>query len=96
VHNYATGFADLAEFFQWHVDDWRGWEGVRIWGSLEGELKIDASHRYGHVQLRVTLREARVNWGNDGWTATGDLTIDPGEQLSQIAEEIKLLTYGSA
>ncbi|MBE1579413.1 DUF6228 family protein [Amycolatopsis roodepoortensis] len=91
-HHYATGFADLAEFFRRHADDWRGWDGVRTWESLEGELKIDASHRYGHVRLRVTLQSFRHDWGNDGWTATGDLTIEPGEELSRAAEEIKTLT----
>ncbi|WP_245192004.1 DUF6228 family protein [Amycolatopsis azurea] len=39
VHSYVTGFADLAEFFQQHVDDWRGWDGVRTWESLERVLK---------------------------------------------------------
>ncbi|EME60886.1 DUF6228 family protein [Amycolatopsis decaplanina] len=95
VHCYATGFADLAGFFQCHVDDWRGWDGVRTWESLERELKIDASHQHGHVQLRVTLQRFQPDWGNDGWTATGDLTIEPGEQLSQIAQEIKVLATGS-
>ncbi|OLZ58064.1 DUF6228 family protein [Amycolatopsis keratiniphila] len=95
VHHYATGFADLAEFFQRHVDDWRGWDGVRTWESLERDLRIDASHQYGHVQLRVTIQRFQPGWGNEGWTATGDLTIEPGEQLSQIAQEVKALATGS-
>ncbi|AIG79137.1 Hypothetical protein AJAP_31575 [Amycolatopsis japonica] len=95
VHHYATGFADLAEFFQQHVNDWRGWDGVRTWESLERDLKIDASHQYGHVQLRVTIQRFQPDWGNDGWPATGDLTIEPGEQLSQIAQEVKALATGS-
>ncbi|MFI6306147.1 DUF6228 family protein [Amycolatopsis thailandensis] len=95
AHHYATGFADLAEFFQEHGDDWRGWDGVRTWESLEKELRIDASHQSGHVQLRVTLQRFRPDWGNDGWTATGDLTIEPGEQLSRIVQDIKVLVTGS-
>jgi len=95
VHSYATGFADLAEFFQCLAEDWRGWDGVRTWESLESDLKIDASHQYGHVQLRVTIQRFQPDWGNEGWTATGDLTIEPGEQLSRIAQEIKALATGS-
>lgn len=94
VSNYATGFTDLADFFQRQADDWRGWEGVRDWQSLEGDLSIQASHQYGHVQLRITLRRVRFDWGNDGWTATGDLTIDPGEQLSQVARDVRSLATG--
>ncbi|MFI7117380.1 DUF6228 family protein [Amycolatopsis sp. NPDC049868] len=95
VQHYASGFADLAEFFQRHVDDWRGWDGVRTWESLECDLKIDASHQHGHVQLRVTIQRFQPDWGNEGWTATGDLTIEPGEQLSQVAQEIKALATGT-
>lgn len=91
AHNYATGFADLAEFFDLLERDWRGWQGVRNWESLEGDLRIDASHEFGHVRLRIHLRRGRLDWGNDGWTATGDVTIEAGEQLSQVARDIRTL-----
>jgi hypothetical protein len=94
VHHYASGFQDLAEFFAQHAQDWRGWEGVREWNSLEGDLKIEARHEYGHVQLRVTVRKALPDWGNDGWVATGDLTIDPGEQLTHIAADMSDFAAG--
>lgn len=80
----------------------KGWPptGVAGLGSGVGspsraDLRIEAHHRYGHVQLRVTLRRALVDWGNDGWIATGDLTIEPGEQLTQIAEDVRCLSDGS-
>jgi len=95
VTNYATGFSDLVDFFGGLAADWRGWTGVRRWESIEGDLRIDALHKYGHVQLRVTLRRSRADWGNDGWSATGDLTIEPGEQLTQIAEDVKRLSDGA-
>jgi hypothetical protein len=91
VHSYSTGFADLAGFFAQLEQDWRGWDDVRSWRSLEGDLGIDARHEYGHVQLRVTLRAYGPGWGNDGWTASASLTIDPGEQLSQIATDLSRL-----
>jgi hypothetical protein len=91
VHSYSTGFADLAGFFAQLEQDWRGWEDVRSWRSLEGDLSIEAMHQFGHVQLRVTLRAYGPGWGNDGWTASANLTIDPGEQLSQIATDLSCL-----
>jgi hypothetical protein len=94
VHNYASGFQDLADFFEQQAQDWRGWEGVRKWESLEGDLGIEARHEHGHVQLRVTVRKVLPNWGNNGWRATGDLTIDPGEQLTRVAADVKTLAGG--
>ena len=62
---------------------------MREWESLEGELRIEARHQYGHVQLRVTVRADWPGWGNQGWTATADLRIDPGEQLAQISRDVR-------
>ncbi len=94
VHHYASGFRDLVDFFEQQAYDWRGWDGVRQWESLEGELKIESRHEYGHVQLRVTVRKILPDWGNDGWVATGDLTIEPGEQLTRIAADLGALAAG--
>jgi hypothetical protein len=94
VHHYASGFRDLDDFFEQQAQDWRGWEGVREWHSLEGDLRLEARHEYGHVQLRVTMRKTLADWGNDGWVATGDLTIDPGEQLTRVAADLKALAGG--
>jgi hypothetical protein len=73
----------LVDFFTDLERDRRGWDGVRIWESLEGDLRIEARHEYGHVRLRVTLRHSIAEWGSAGWSATADLTVDPGEQLSK-------------
>jgi hypothetical protein len=79
------------DFFHQLEQDWRGWGDTRSWRSLDGDLAIEARHEFGHVQLRVTLRAYGPGWGNDGWTATANLTIDPGEQLSQIAADLSRL-----
>lgn len=92
--HYPTGFQDLADFFQGQADDWRGWTGVRLWESLEGDLAIESRHEYGHVHLRITLRKFRTDWGNDGWRVEGDLTIEPGEELTQVATDMQSLTQG--
>ena len=51
----ASGWRELADFFAGLAADWRGWSGTREWTSLESDLKIEARHEYGHVQLRVIL-----------------------------------------
>jgi hypothetical protein len=93
-HGYTQGFADLADFFAGFAADWRGWDGARTWESVEGDLRIEAQHKFGHVQLRVTVRAHGSGWGNEGWSATADLTIDPGEQLSQAAAGLADLPRG--
>lgn len=89
---YATEFQGLAAFFANLAAGWRGWDGERSWESCEGDLRLDARHAYGHVQLRVTLRADGSGWGNSGWTATADLTLDPGEQVSVVAADLASLT----
>jgi hypothetical protein len=92
---YATGFQDLANFFADLADDWRGWDGVRTWASVAGDLRIEARHEYGHVQLHVRLRSPGPGWGDNGWSATADLRLDPGEQLSQVATQVADLVRGT-
>lgn len=87
--HYATGWGELADFFAGLAADWRGWSGMREWSSLESDFKIEARHDYGHVQLHVTLHHALAGWGNHGWKASADLTLEPGEQLSRVADEMK-------
>lgn len=89
VQAFAAGVTEVSTFLDSLERDWRGWEGERAWTSLEDDLTMQARHTHGHVQLRVTLRCHRADWGNDGWRATADLTIDPGEQLSRIAADAR-------
>jgi hypothetical protein len=84
----SAGSATWPSFFVGLERDWRGWPDVRSWESLEGELRIDARHEYGNVQLTIALRRGGAGWGNNGWEVTGDLTIEPGEQLSQVARDV--------
>lgn len=78
---YETGFRDLADFFEGLAQDFRGWEGVRSWRAVSGELYLEARHS-GHIELRVTVRE-------EAWRVTADLRLDPGEQLRGIAEDLR-------
>jgi hypothetical protein len=94
VQHYASGFRDLVEFFSSMEVDWRGWDGHRRWESSEGDLAIDARHQHGHVRLTVTLRERRITWAGEGWHATADIILEPGEQLSQVARDVSALAAG--
>ncbi len=60
---WDAGFTALAAFFEGLASDWRGWKGERVFESIEGDLRIQATHD-GHVNLRVTLWESTVP---DGW-----------------------------
>lgn len=75
---YTAGFSDLAAFFGDLAAGWHGWDGERSWESVEGDMRLEARHARGHVQLRVTVRADGPGWGNNGWTATPDLTLEPG------------------
>ena len=71
----------LADFFGGIAADWTGWEGVREWSSLEGELALDAeSDRTGHVHLRVGLRCGAP----PEWETHAGLLLESG-QLDQLA-----------
>ena len=90
-HGYPSGFRDLVLFFEELERDWRGWDGDRAWESLEGDLCIVARHQHGHVQLRVTLRHLVADWDRSGCSATVDLSVDPGEELSGIVRDLQAL-----
>lgn len=92
-HGYATGFQDLATFFGNLASAWRGWDGDRSWESVDGDLRIEARHVYGHVHLRVTLRAPGAGWGDDGWSANAHVKVDPGEQLSDVAAQVAALAH---
>jgi hypothetical protein len=86
--HYASWWRELVDFFAGLAADWRGWSGTREWASLGSELTIQARHQFGHVQLRVTVRRDLPDGGNHGWTASADITLEPGEQLSRVTADV--------
>jgi len=52
---------------------------------MENDLYISATHS-GHVRLNVRLGPGA---DIDGWIATTVIQLDPGEQLTQVANEIE-------
>lgn len=86
---YGYQFQDLADYFAELENAWRGWDGTREWRSLEGDMTIAARHDR-HVLLSVELVRSGLH-GADAWRVGAHLTIDPGEQLSQIARDVAIL-----
>ena len=73
----------LAAFFRRLADDWRGWSDAREWGSIEGDLELEATHDgLGHVALRVRLR----NWLDPEWQCEGVIWLDAGQLESVVRE----------
>lgn len=86
----ALGVRDLATYFDDLVADWRGWSGSRVWRSVEDDLEISAEH-HGHVLLRISLRGDPYQ---SDWRASATVELDPGEQLSEAAADVRALVAG--
>ncbi len=88
---YALEFTDLAEFFEGLATDWRGWSGSRAWRSLEGDVEITADH-HRHVRLRIDLRGDPYR---SDWRVSATIELDPGEELSTVAADVRALIDGT-
>lgn len=66
--------------------NWRGWEGIKSWVSMEGELELTATcDRIGHVILNVKIPENLIE---RRWSAQAGVLIEAG-QLDRLAIEVK-------
>jgi len=67
------------------ISSFGGWEGVRTWSSLEGELEISSSaDSLGHVTTIVKLRSGPYEFD---WTVEVGLELEAG-QLDRIAKDV--------
>ncbi len=79
----------LVDFVTGLAADWCGWQGVRRWQSLEGELELDARHDgRSQVGLGVTLRAPGPDVDDTHWSARAVLVQEAGEQLSRLAADL--------
>jgi hypothetical protein len=81
---YGEGFTSLARYFRDLAANWRGWKGSRDFESIEGDLRVEATHN-GHVNLRVLLWESTVL---GGWRVEAEVRLEAGEALSAAAVDI--------
>lgn len=84
---WEGGFTVLAAFFTSLADQWRGWQGAQVFESIEGDLRIEATHD-GHVNLRVLLWESTVPYG---WRMETRVRLDAGEALNRAATDLSIL-----
>ena len=85
--NYAVGFDDLVAFFRQLAADWRGWDGERTYESIDQDLRLTATHD-GYVRLAVQLWQ---QGGRFGWSAAAVISLEPGEEMTQVAEDVAAL-----
>ena len=69
--------------------DWRGWQGAKVWESLEGELRLEmTTDRSGHVTLRARIRSS--DRGYDEWCVETQIGLEAGG-LEAIAADARRL-----
>ncbi|WP_090943381.1 DUF6228 family protein [Nonomuraea jiangxiensis] len=89
---YANPVCTLSGFMEGLVVEWRGWNGVRTWTSLERELALDARHDgRGHVSLGVTLRAPGLDLDDTAWSARSVFVLEAGEELTRLAADLSYL-----
>lgn len=59
--HYALSFNDPIAYFDALAADWRGWQGTRVYESLERDLRLEATHEGSTVNLGVTLEWSQPN-----------------------------------
>lgn len=84
---WDEGFLGLARYFEDLVESWRGWDGERVFESIERDLRLSAIHD-GHVYIAITLQESTEP---RGWRVETSVKIDAGEQLSYAARDVSVL-----
>ncbi|MGW3350023.1 DUF6228 family protein [Nonomuraea rubra] len=86
---YASLDCTLPGFVEGLAAEWRGWDGVRSWASMERELALDVRHdRRGHVSLGVTLRASGPDWDDTAWSARAVFVLEAGEELARFATDL--------
>jgi len=86
VYPHSTS---LPAFVESLAADWRGWNGIRTWESMGGELAIGAQHDGGgHVSLGVTFRAPGHHPDDTAWSARAVFVLEAGEELTRLAADL--------
>jgi Family of unknown function (DUF6228) len=76
----------LAAFFRDVASSWQGFDGVKEYGSLEGQLLLSCRHDgVGTVECTVTL----CHQAPPKWLFQADLQFGAGAHLERLAGEIE-------
>jgi len=74
----------LPDFFAELAENWKGWDGEKVWRAMEDECRLNASmSKTGHVILKTTLNLYRYQW-----RAMPEIMIEAG-QLDSIDKHVR-------
>jgi hypothetical protein len=72
---------EIADFFDELAAAWKGWSGVRTYGSEGVDLALTCRHDgIGHISMYVEISDSMFDFesGKPFWGAAGWLSIEPG------------------
>jgi hypothetical protein len=76
----------LAAYVRDLADSWTGFEGAKSYGSLEGDLDLEATHDgIGTVELRVNVRDPSP----PEWSFMAVLLLGAGAHLERVAADLE-------
>ncbi|MFC4377329.1 DUF6228 family protein [Nocardia halotolerans] len=83
----VMGDCDLLTYFDDLTGRFTGWEGSRVWESMDRDLRVEAVFESrGYVSLTWTVAPWRYADGN--WTACATVVLEAGEQMRQLAGDL--------
>ncbi|WP_327096456.1 DUF6228 family protein [Nocardia vinacea] len=83
----VMGDSDLVWFFDDLARNFTGWDGARVWESMDRDLRVEAVFAsHGYVSLTWTVKPWRHMDGN--WTASTTVVLEAGEQMLQFARDV--------
>ena len=84
---WESGFDDLVRYFEDLEHFFSGWEGERVFESIEQDLRLVATHD-GRVRLGVRLWQYVTR---DPWTVETTVVLQAGEELRQVTRDLAAL-----
>ena len=76
----------LGPFFRELANSWKGFDGIKAYQSLEGQLGLSCQHDgRGTVTCKVTLRQPSP----PEWSVEATLDFGAGAHLERLADEIE-------
>ena len=83
---YLYDPAPFIQFFEEMAEQWRGWNGVKHWHSVERDFDLKcSSDGLGHITIEVTLCSGPYP---EDWTVSAMVSLEAG-QLHSIATQIR-------
>lgn len=83
---YAYGASGIAALFEDVAANWRGWEGEKTGGTVEGDLCLTCtSDRLGHTFVRVEISSGPYD---HDWRAEATIRLD-AVQLDEVAQSLR-------